>query len=163
MPSFDIVSKIDHQEVDNAINSVNRELSNRYDFKGAKFSIELDIKESQITVNAQDKYKLGAISDSIKTFIVKRGLDAKALEFKDPESASGNSLRQLVKVKNGIDQETAKKIVKRIKDSKLKVQTSIRGEEVRIEGKKINDLQDIISLIKSGEFEIPLQFINFRD
>lgn len=136
MPSFDIVSKVDYQEVDNAINSVNRELSNRYDFKGANFSIELDIKESQITISAEDQYKLSAIADSIKTFIVKRGLDAKALEFKDPQSATGNSLRQIVNVKNGIDQETAKKIVKKIKDTKIKVQASVRGEEVRVEGKR---------------------------
>lgn len=163
MPSFDIVSKIDLQEVDNATNSVYRELSNRYDFKGAKFSIEFNRQDSIITINAGDDYKLKAIQESLKAHIVKRGLDSKALDFQKEEFATGNSLRQEVKLKNGIDQESAKKIVKSIKNSKIKVQASIRGEEVRVEGKKRDDLQEVMSLVKKESIDLPLQFINFRD
>lgn len=163
MPSFDTVSKIDMQEVDNAVNSVLRELTNRYDFKGAKFSLELNSKENTITINAEDDYKLGAIRDSLKSFGVKRGIDPKAFDFQKEEKASGNSLRQIVKLRNGIEQEMAKKITKAIKDSKMKVQASIQGDEVRISGKKRDDLQDAINLIKGSNFDVPLQFINFRD
>lgn len=163
MPSFDIVSKIDMQEVDNAINSVNRELSNRYDFKGASFTIELDQKQSYITINAPDDYKLGQIGESIKAYGKKRGIDTKFFDFQKEESASGNSLRQIVKIKNGIDQDNAKKMVKDIKAKKLKVQASIRGDELRIEGKKRDDLQEIMNFIKSNGYDIAVQFINFRD
>ncbi len=163
MPSFDIVSQIDLQEVDNAVNSVLRELGNRYDFKGANFSVELNTKDSLITISAEDDYKLGAIGDSLKTFGVKRGIDPKAFDFQKEEKAGGNTLRQIVKLKNGIEQETGKKIIKDIKNAKIKVQASIRGDELRIDGKKRDDLQEVISLIKSSNYEIPLQFINMRD
>ncbi len=163
MPSFDIVSKIDLQEIDNAVNSVLRELTNRYDFKGAQFSIELKKQDNLILVNAQDDYKLKAIQDSLKVYATKRGIDVKALDFQKEESASGNSLRQEIKLKNGIDQESAKKITKKIKDAKLKVQASIRGEEVRVEGKKRDDLQEVMSFVKKEINDLPLQFINFRD
>ncbi len=163
MPSFDIVSKIDMQEIDNAINSVMRELSNRYDFKGAKFSIDVDHKENVIKLAAEDSYKMGAIRDSIKTFGVKRGIDPKAFDFQKEEAASGNSLRQEVKLRNGIEQEVAKEINKQIKEKKLKVQSSIRGDEVRVEGKNRDDLQQIMNMLRAGNYELPLQFINFRD
>lgn len=163
MPSFDIVSKINLQEVDNAVNSVLRELTNRYDFKGAKFTVELQQKDNKIIISAEDDYKIGQISDSLKVFCVKRGVDPKALDFQKEEKASGNTIRQEIKLKNGIDQEVAKKITKQIKDTKMKVQASIRGDEVRVEAKKRDDLQEVISLIKSSSFEIPLQFINFRE
>lgn len=163
MPSFDIVSKIDIQEVDNAVNSVLRELTNRYDFKNAKFSIELKTKENEISINAEDDYKLGQIQDSLKVFVTKRGIDVKSLDFQKPQPASGNSFSQIVKLKNGIEQDSAKKITKLIKDSKIKVQATIRGDEVRIDGKKRDDLQQAISEIKSANFDIALQFINFRD
>jgi uncharacterized protein YajQ (UPF0234 family) len=163
MPSFDIVSKIDIQEVDNAVNSVLRELTNRYDFKNAKFSIELKTKENEIFINAEDDYKLGQIQDSLKVFVTKRGIDVKSLDFQKPQPASGNSFSQIVKLKNGIEQDFAKKITKLIKDSKVKVQATIRGDEVRIDGKKRDDLQQAISEIKSANFDIALQFINFRD
>lgn len=162
MASFDIVSKIDLQEVDNAVNSVLRELTNRYDFKGAKFSLELKTKDNLILLEAEDDYKLGAIRDSLKVFATKRGIDPRAFDFQKEEKASGNSLRQEVKLRNGIEQEIAKKIVKQIKDSKLKVQASIRGDEVRVDGKKIDDLQEVIGFLKSANLEVPLQFINFR-
>jgi uncharacterized protein YajQ (UPF0234 family) len=163
MASFDIVSKIDLQEIDNAVNSVLRELTNRYDFKGAEFSVELNNKENIITIQAEDDYKLGAIGDSLKVHCTKRKIDSKALDFQDAEKASGNSLRQVVKLKNGIDQESAKKIVKQIKSSKIKVQSSIKGDEVRVDGKKRDDLQQIMTLIRESNYDMPLQFINFRD
>ncbi len=163
MPSFDVVSKLDMQEVDNAVNSVLRELTNRYDFKGAKFTIELQTKDNLILIEAEDGYKIGQIRDSIKVFATKRGVDARAFDFQKEEKAGGNSLRQKVKLRNGIEQEVAKKIVKQIKDSKMKVQASIKGDEVRVDGKKRDDLQEAMSFLRSGTYEIPLQFINFRE
>ena len=163
MPSFDIVCQINMQEIDNAVNSVLRELTNRYDFKGAVFSLTIDNKENKINISAEDEYKLKQIGDSLKVHCTKRGIDVKALEFEKEEKASGKSLRQSVKIKQGIDQESAKKIVKQIKDKKMKVQASIRGEEVRVEGKKRDDLQEVIVEIRAMNIGIPLQFINFRD
>ena len=163
MPSFDVVSKIDMQEIDNAINSVMRELTNRYDFKGVKFSVEVDHKENIIKLAAEDSYKLGAIRDSIKTFGVKRGIDPKAFDFQKEEAASGNTLRQTVKLRNGIEQEVAKEINKQIKEKKLKVQSSIRGDVLRVEGKNRDDLQQVMNMLRTGNYELPLQFINFRD
>ena len=163
MPSFDVVSKIDMQEIDNAVNSVLRELTNRYDFKGANFSIELKTKDSLILIACEDEYKLGQISDSLKVFCVKRGIDPRALDFQKIEKAGGNSLRQEIKLRNGIEQEIAKKITKHIKDSKMKVQASIKADEIRVDGKKRDDLQEAMNLLRSGGFEVPLQFINFRD
>ena len=162
MASFDIVSKIDLQEIDNTVNSIMRELGNRYDFKGAKFSAELNSKENLITLSAEDEYKIGQIRESLKAFGTKRGIDPKVFDFQKEEPASGNSVRQIVKLRNGVDQEIAKKIVKQIKGTKIKVQGSIRGDEVRVEGKKLDDLQEIMSLIKSSDYDIPLQFINYR-
>jgi uncharacterized protein YajQ (UPF0234 family) len=163
MPSFDIVSKIDLQEIDNAVNSVVRELGNRYDFKGAKFTVEVDAKENQIKIYAEDDYKLKQIQESIKVYVTKRGIDVKSLEFEKEEKASQKGFRQNVKIKQGIDSDTAKKITKHIKDKKLKVQASIRGEEVRVEGKKRDDLQEVMTEIKTMDAGIALQFINFRD
>jgi uncharacterized protein YajQ (UPF0234 family) len=162
MASFDIVSQIDIQEVDNAVNGVLRELTNRFDFKGAKFSLDIDKKDNKITINADDEYKLSQIQGSLKAHAVKRNINPKALDFEKEEIASGNSFRQVVKIKQGIDQETAKKIVKDIKAKKFKVQASIRGEEVRVDGKKLDDLQVVIADLKAGSFEVALQFINFR-
>jgi len=163
MPSFDIVSKVDTQELDNTVNSVLRELTNRYDFKGSLFSVELKIKENLIIINADSEYKITAIDESLRVFATKRHIDIKAFDFQQPQKAGGNTLRQEVKIKNGIESEIAKKIVKQIKDSKIKVQASIKGDEVRIEGKKRDDLQEAISLLKTASFDLPLQFINFRE
>jgi len=163
MPSFDIVSKIDLQEMDNAVNSVLRELTNRYDFKGSPFTIELKSKDNLINLSAESEYKLEQIGESLKVFCVKRGVDPKALDFQKIEKAGGNVLRQEVKLKNGIEQEIAKKIVKQVKDSKMKVQASIKADEVRIDGKKRDDLQEAMSLLRGTSYEIPLQFINFRE
>jgi cyclic-di-GMP-binding protein len=162
MASFDIVCQIDLQEVDNAVNGVLRELTNRYDFKGANFSLILDKKENKITINADDDYKLSQIQGSLKANIVKRSIDVRALEFEKEEGAAQNSLRQIVKIKQGIDQESSKKIAKDIKSQKLKVQATIRGEEVRVDGKKIDDLQFVMNFIKEQNPDKALQFINFR-
>lgn len=163
MPSFDVVSKINMQEIDNAVNSVMREIGNRYDFKGAEFKIEFQQKENLIVITADSDYRIGAISDSLKVFATKRGIDVKAFDFKEIEKIGGNKLKQEVKLRNGIEQEIAKKIVKQIKDAKMKVQASIKSDEVRIDGKKRDDLQEAIALLRSANFEIPLQFINFRE
>ena len=161
MPSFDIVSETDLQETQNAIESVKREVGTRYDFKGSDSDVTRN--ENIITINTDDDYKCGAIADMIKTHFTRRNLDVKALDFKKPETASRNRLRQEITVKQGIDQETAKKISKHVKAEKLKVQASIRGEELRVTGKKRDDLQDAIASVKAMNLDLPLQYINFRD
>ena len=161
MPSFDIVSETDLQEVDNAVNSVRREVEQRYDFKGSKCSIER--KDAEITIHADDEYKRDQIEQMLKGHVTRRKLDAKALDFGKAEPASGNTLRQVVKVKQGVDQDTAKKIVKEIKGTKMKVQAAIQGDSVRISGKKRDDLQEVIAFVKDIKVELPLQYINFRD
>ncbi len=163
MPSFDIVSKINLQEIDNAVNSVLRELTNRYDFKGAVFSVELNNKDNIINITADSQYKLGAIQDSLKTYVTKRLIDVRALDFQKEQGAGQQTLRQEVKLRNGIEQEIAKDIIKKIKDAKIKVQTTIKGDELRVDGKKRDDLQEVIALLKNYDCKIPLQFINFRE
>lgn len=163
MPSFDIVSKIELQEVDNAVNTVMREISNRYDFKTVKWSVELDKKEKNIAINADSEYCLEQIQNSLKTSFVKRKLDPVSLDFQKEEKAGGNTLRQNVKIKEGIDQENAKKITKFFKQSKSKIQASIQGDEVRVSGKSRDELQLAIQQIKDLNLDLPLQFINFRD
>lgn len=161
MPSFDIVSKTDMAEVDNAVQGVAREIGTRFDFKGSHCTIER--KEALITILADDDMKLRQMQELLKGYMVRRKLDASALEFKDPQRASGNALRQEVVVKQGIDQTLGKRIVKDIKDSKMKVQVSIQGDELRVSGKKKDDLQDTIAFVRGLKIEQPLQFVNFRD
>jgi uncharacterized protein YajQ (UPF0234 family) len=161
MPSFDIVSKTDLTEVDNAINGARREIDTRFDFKGSKCTIER--KEESITLLADDDMKLRQMQELLRGYITRRKLDAGALEFKDPEKASGNAVRQEVIVKQGIDRELAKQIVTAIKQAKLKVQTAIQGDELRVTGKKRDDLQEAIALIRGLKIEQPLQYENFRD
>ena len=161
MPSFDIVSKTDLAEVDNAVQGVAREIGTRFDFKGSKCTIER--KEALITILADDDMKLRQMQELLKGYMVRRKLDAAALEFKEPQKASGNALRQEVVVKQGIDQTVGKRIVKEIKDSKLKVQVSIQGDELRVSGKKRDDLQAAIQLVREMKIEQPLQYVNFRD
>jgi uncharacterized protein YajQ (UPF0234 family) len=161
MPSFDIVSKTDLAEVDNAVQGAVREIGTRFDFKGSKCTIER--KEALITILADDDMKLRQIQELLKGYVVRRKLDASALEFKEPQKASGNALRQEVVVKQGIDQTVGKRIVKEIKDSKMKVQVSIQGDELRVSGKKKDDLQDAIAFVRGLKIEQPLQFVNFRD
>lgn len=161
MPSFDIVSKTDLAEVENAVQGVVREIGTRFDFKGSKCSIER--KETLITVLADDDMKLRQMQELLRGYMVRRKLDAAALDFKEPQKASGNTLRQEVTVKQGIDQTLAKRIVKDIKDSKMKVQVSIQGDELRVSGKKKDELQDAIAFVRNLKIEQPLQFVNFRD
>ena len=161
MPSFDIVSKTDLTEVDNALNGARREIDTRFDFKGSKCTIER--AEETITLLADDDMKLRQMQELLKGYVTRRKLDAGALEFKDPERASGNAVRQEVLVKQGIDQKLAKEIVKGLKDSKLKVQASIQGDELRITGKKRDDLQAAIAHVRGMKIEQPLQYVNFRD
>ncbi len=161
MPSFDIVSNIDLQEVENAIQSVKKEIAQRYDFKASAASI--DRKAAEITIIADDDYKLDAIHEMLKVHITRRKIDVKALDFEKPQRASGNTLRQVVNIKHGIDSETAKKISKEIKGQKFKAQTSIRGEELRVEAKKKDDLQEVMTFVRNLKIELPLQFNNFRD
>ena len=161
MPSFDVVSKTELAEVENAIQGAMREIGTRFDFKGSKCTIER--KEALITLLADDDMKLRQMQELLKGYVVRRKLDASALEFKEPQKASGNALRQEVVIKQGIDQTLGKRIVKEIKDSKLKVQVSIQGDELRVSGKKRDDLQDTIAFVRSLKIEQPLQFVNFRD
>lgn len=161
MPSFDIVSKTDLSEVDNAINGMRREIETRFDFKGSKCTIER--KDELLTMLADDDLKLKQMQELLKGYITRRKLDAGALDFKPPEKASGNALRQVVQVKQGIEQTLAKDIVRSIKDSKLKVQVSIQGDELRVSGKKRDDLQTAIQHVREMKIQQPLQYVNFRD
>ena len=163
MPTFDIVSKIDGQTLDNAINTAKKEILNRYDFNGSQSSIELDKKTNVITVVTENDMRMKAIQDAIISRMVKQQLDPKAMDFGKEEYASGNMIRKEIQVKQGIDKEAAKKIVKKIKDSGLKVQASIMDDQIRVQGKKIDDLQAVISLCRKDDFEQPLQYINMRD
>lgn len=161
MPSFDIVSQVNQQEVKNALEQANKEIQNRYDFKGSDARIEQD--ELALTVYADDEFKLGQVTDVLRQRMAKRGIDVRCLEQGAVEKISGDKVKRLVTVKTGIAQEKAKQIQKLIKDSKLKVQGSIQGDLVRIAGAKKDDLQAAIQLVKQQITDLPLQFINFRD
>jgi len=161
MPSFDIVSKTDLSEVDNALRNIEREIATRFDFKGSECKIER--AESTLTLLADDQTKLKQMHELLKGHLTRRKVDAGALEFKDPERASGDKLRQVILVKQGIDKELAKRLVKEIKDSKLKLQASIQGDELRVSGKKRDDLQAAMAMIRALKIEQPLQFVNFRE
>lgn len=161
MPSFDIVSKTDMAEIDNAVAGAAREISQRFDFKGSKSSIER--KENDIVLLADDDLKLKQVQELLRMYVTRRKLEVSALDFQKEEKASGAMVRQVVRIKQGISQETAKKIVKAVKDSKMKVQTAIQGDELRVSGKKGDDLQAAISFVKTLGIDQPLQFINFRD
>ncbi|MBL4677087.1 MAG: YajQ family cyclic di-GMP-binding protein [Mucilaginibacter sp.] len=163
MPSFDIVSKIDGQTLDNAINGAKKEILNRYDFNDSKSTVELDKKTNVITIVTENDMRLKAIEDSIISRMMKQNLDPKALDFGDEQSASGHMIRKEIKIKEGLDKEAAKKVVKKIKDSGLKVQASIMDDQVRVTAKKIDDLQAVISLCRGEDFGQPLQYINMRN
>lgn len=160
MPSFDITSKTDVSEVDNALNGISREISQRFDFKGSSCTIERS--DNEITILADDDLKLKQMHELLKVHFTRRKLDPGACDFKTPEKASGNKVRQAIVIKQGIDKELAKKIVKDIKGSKLKVQVAIQGDELRVTGKKIDDLQAAIAHVKDMGIEQPLQYDNFR-
>lgn len=161
MPSFDIVSEVDKQEVRNAVEQVNREVSTRFDFKGSDARVEQN--EFALTVFADDDFKLEQVKEILNLKLVKRGIDIRALETKTSEAIGGDKVKQLVTVKVGVETELAKKIVKILKESKLKVQGSIQGTAVRVTGPKRDNLQEAIALIKSSKLDLPLQFNNFRD
>ena len=161
MPSFDIVSKTDMAEVANAINGMQREISTRFDFKGSKSTVEL--KDGTITLNADDDLKLKQMHELLKQYLTRRKVDAGALDFKPAEKASGGAVRQTVVVRQGIEQEIAKRIVKEVKGTKLKVQVAIQGDALRVTGKKRDDLQETIAFVRGLKIELPLQYINFRD
>ncbi|MFT7156669.1 MAG: hypothetical protein ACI8Q1_001684 [Parvicella sp.] len=162
MPSLDIVSKIDGQTLDNAINSAKREIINRYDFKGSSSTIELDKKSNQITILTEDDMRMDQLEKVIIGQFVKNKLDPNGLDWGIDRYASGNMIRKEVRVKQGIEREDAKKIVKSIKETKLKVQASIMEDQVRITGKKIDDLQAVMSHCRQADFGVPLQYINFK-
>jgi uncharacterized protein YajQ (UPF0234 family) len=161
MPSFDIVSKTDLAEVDNALDGISREVAQRFDFKGSNCSVLR--KDETITVLADDALKLKQLHELLKIHFTRRAVDPRALDFKDEEKAAGNAIRQLVIIKQGIDREVGKTLIKEIKDSKIKVQVSIQGDELRVTGKKRDELQEVIALIRKLPVELPLQYVNFRD
>ncbi|MBK1840077.1 YajQ family cyclic di-GMP-binding protein [Azospirillum sp. YIM B02556] len=162
MPSFDIVSETDVHEIDNALAGVRREIETRFDFKGSKCSVERT--ENEIVLLADDPPKLAQMQELLRVYVTRRKLDAAALDFTaQPQRAAGDALRHTVTIKQGIAQDLAKTIVKGIKDSKMKVQVSIQGDELRVTGKKRDDLQDAIALVKRLGIEQPLQYQNFRD
>ena len=164
MPSFDIVSKIDNQTLDNAINNAKKEILNRYDFNTSKSTVELDKKTNILTIVTEDDMRLKAIVDAVISRFVKQGLDPKALDLeKNHISVSGNMIKKDITIKEGLDKEAAKKVVKAIKDSGLKVSAAIMEDQVRVTGKKIDDLQAVISLCRGLNFDQPLQYINMRN
>ncbi len=161
MPSFDVVCKPDMVELRNAVEQANKEISTRFDFKGSDSRVEQ--KEKELIVFADDDFKLNQVKDIVLNKCAKRNLDVRFLDFGKTEKLSGDKLKQTVTVKNGIEQELAKKIVKAIKDSKMKVQGSIQGDTVRVQGAKRDDLQSAIALLKKEITEAPLSYENFRD
>ena len=163
MPSFDIVSEVNHVEVRNAVDQSNKEIANRFDFKGSDARTEINDKERTLTAFADDDFKLGQLRDVLTGKLAKRGIDIRCLEPGAIEKASGNKVKQVISVRQGVDQELAKKIVKLVKDSKQKVQASIQGDVVRVTGQKKDALQDAIALIRKTISDFPLQFKNFRD
>ncbi len=160
MPSFDIVSEIDTVELKNSVDNANRELSTRFDFRGVEASFELN--EETVKLSAEGDFQLKQMRDILRGNLTKRGVDVNAMESQDP-SASGKTWSQVVLFKQGIDTPTAKKVVKAIKDAKIKVQASIQGDKVRVTGKKRDDLQATMALVREGELGQPFQFNNFRD
>lgn len=163
MPSFDIVSEVNQQELDNAINQARKELETRYDFRGSKSKIDFDKKELLIKLLSDDDFKMKALIDILQSKVIKRGIDMKALDVGKVEEGADGLVKCTVKLKNGIDQDTAKKITKGIKETKMKVQAQIQDTQVRVSGKKRDDLQEAIAFVKSQDFGLPLQFENFRD
>ncbi len=160
MPSFDIVSEVDIQEVRNAVDQARREVSTRFDFKGTKCSFELN--DSEVTLKGEQEFQLNQMMDILRQKMVKRKVDIACMDIQEPETTL-SAATQKVLVKQGIEADTARKMVKMIKGSKLKVQAQIQGDQVRVTGKNRNDLQQVIALFKQAGFDLPLKYINFRD
>ncbi len=163
MPSFDIVSKVDVQKLDNAINTALKEIINRYDFQGSKTEVDLDKKLLVIKILTENDMRMDAIRDIMISRVMKQGLESSCLDFGKEHQAAGSMIRKEVKIANGIDKEIAKKITKAIKDSGLKVQASIMEDQVRVTGKKLDELQQAIAVVRQMGVEQPLQFENFRN
>jgi len=161
MPSFDIVSQVDKQEIRNATEQTNKEIANRFDFKGSDARIEQN--DLQLTAFADDEFKLGQVLDVLRGRLSKRNVDVRCLELGGVEKISGDKVKRAVTVRVGVPQATGKTIVKLVKDAKLKVQASIQGDTVRVSGTKKDDLQGVIALVRKSVTDLPLQFINFRD
>ena len=161
MPSFDIVSQVDKQEVKNAIEQTNREIGNRFDFKGSDARVEQN--DLQLTVFADDEFKLGQVLDVLRARLSKRNVDVRCLELGETEKISGDKVKRPLTVRVGVAQEKAKSIVKLLKESKIKVQASIQGDAVRVSGGKKDDLQAAIQLVRQSVADVPLQYVNFRD
>ena len=161
MPSFDVISKINYPEFDNALANCLREITNRYDFKGLNISIER--KDKIITTLAPDEIKLKQVNELLQVHLIRRKVDPRVITVKSSESASGSTIRQVSELKEGISQENAKKIIADIKKLKLKIQIKIQGEELRAEGKKRDDLQEAITAIQAIDIGLPIEFLNFRD
>ena len=160
MPSFDVVSEVDMHETTNAVDQANREVGNRFDFKGT--DSRYDLKDAQVTLYSQSDFQLRQMLDILQTKLSKRGIDIACLKIEEPE-ISGKTARQRVTLRQGIDQETARGITRLIKDSKLKLQTAIQGDKVRVTGKKRDDLQAAIARLRADPVDLPLQYVNFRD
>ena len=161
MPSFDVISKINYQEFDNALANCLREIGNRYDFKGLQITIER--KEKNVTTLAPDELKLKQVNELLQTHLIRRKVDPRVFDIKSSEGASGGAIRQTSELKEGISQENAKKIIADIKKMKLKIQIKIQGEELRVDGKKKDELQEAITAIKAIDIGLPIDFVNFRD
>ncbi len=162
MPSFDIVNKVDLQTLDNAINAATKEIISRFDFRDTKSEIHLDKKNMVINLLTEDDMRLNSIIDVIRNRMIKQKLNPLCLDEGKEHYASGNMVKKEVKVKQGIDKDAARKIIKDIKDSGLKVQAQLMDDQVRVTGKKIDDLQAVISLMRQGNYELPLQFVNMK-
>lgn len=164
MPSFDVVSEVNLQEVDNAINQAQKEIGSRYDFKGAKFDLSFDKAKFEIKLSADAETRIGAMLDIVNSKLMKRGIELGSVDVGKREQAGGMMLRQSLTIRQGLESDKAKAIIKMIKDSKLKVDAAIQEKQVRVTGKKIDDLQEVIALLKSGQgtLKIPLQYVNMR-
>ncbi len=160
--SFDVVSEFDAQEVDNAVNQTKKEVEQRYDFKGSNTTIELNLKEKTITLHTSDEMKIQALSEMLNGKMIKRGVSLKSLEYGKQEAAGGDTIRQVVKLKSGLEGDQAKEITKLVKETKMKVQAQIQGDVVRIVGKSKDDLQTAIQQLNAHEFDFPIQFTNYR-
>ena len=163
MPSFDITCEANAVELKNAVDTANKEIANRYDFKGSDARFELNEKEHEITAYADDEFKLGQVRDVLIGKMAKRQVDVRFLKPEDPEKIGGDKMKQKITVKNGVESDLAKKIVKMIKDAKVKVTASIQGDVVRVTGNKKDDLQAAIQLVRGGITDVPLRYENFRD
>ena len=161
MPTFDIVSKIDMQEVSNAVSNSMKEISQRYDFKGSNSKI--DLKEKNIIMETEDELKAKQVNEILLGHFVKRNIDPTVLKLKNSEKASGNTIRQTYDLMEGIDQVASKKIISEVKSTKMKVQVKIQGNELRVSGAKRDDLQKTMEIVKNIELEMPVQFVNLRD